>query len=455
MKSRHRPDLYAADRATRHGVKTYRASDKNAYMWPYINQEDLAKPRLLPLFMNTRGRNPPWVFRQTDMASTMIGDVVGGIDELWLNRHRMLFQETPETYGKLVQYTPNEEAKQMAEERAQVPGSGLTTLAIQEWILRFLVSCCHSILHDIPTEDLLNYPILPEPSHESESSNSSVSLATMVLEAPYRVPNSMDLPRLKAVISAKRSAAEDHVWALREDPSYLLDCLKEAMDHRFEHVKDWRGRQHENFKSGRDALVWSSVVSNVVCAAEWHLELWTKLCEILANVETQMEGQQLDGQLPQDLRFELSYLHSYLKHAMRGPQAQLKAAFYSSPPMRQYVERVGEDTPRARKTGICPPKLKLNMAVSKELMQVDSPEDKLLWLVDCLTQEHQGLLPAEVWGYSTIMDELGRLVEQEPRVRKLVSSHVAKLCLTSLSLQRRYVRWTRFRGRSTHSRSCR
>jgi hypothetical protein len=38
----------------------------------------------------------------------------------------------------------------------------------------------------------------------------------MATEAPFRLPAKLNFDRIKAVLAAKRNAAEDHIWAMRE-----------------------------------------------------------------------------------------------------------------------------------------------------------------------------------------------------------------------------------------------
>lgn len=71
-------------------------------------------------------------------------------------------------------------------------------------------------------------PIQPEPPALSTSETSLALLATVAAEAPYRLPASLNLTRLKAIVAAKRSAAEDHIWSLREDPGYFADVVLET-----------------------------------------------------------------------------------------------------------------------------------------------------------------------------------------------------------------------------------
>jgi hypothetical protein len=52
-----------------------------------------------------------------------------------------------------------------------------------------------------------------------------------MLELPYRAPEKTDLDRLKLLVSTRRGSAEDHIWLLREDPSYFVEALKQWKEH--------------------------------------------------------------------------------------------------------------------------------------------------------------------------------------------------------------------------------
>jgi len=74
MSQGHRPDFKSFTRETpeqrKHGSRFV-----ESYMWPYINQEDLAKPLTIPLFLHARGRNLPSVFAIADGEAAHLGIV--------------------------------------------------------------------------------------------------------------------------------------------------------------------------------------------------------------------------------------------------------------------------------------------------------------------------------------------------------------------------------------------
>ena len=211
MLSAHRPDYEAFRRETPQ-QRSQATKFKDAYMWPYVNVADLIEGKYLLLFMNSRGRHPPSMFAHADFETIRLGRVSGAINMPFLNEHTMFLDE--KTYGKLDAWAVNDKAFDlMISGHGFHPGQGLTILEIQQQILNFLVKCCQSILHDFNQNSLTDgqAPINPEPPAISSDSGEWPTLASIAAEAPYRVPDHLNFGRLKAVITAKRSSAEDHI----------------------------------------------------------------------------------------------------------------------------------------------------------------------------------------------------------------------------------------------------
>lgn len=109
---------------------------------------------------------------------------------------------------------------------------GLLSLEIHQSTYRFLAECTKLILHDITPSMLFLSPTLPEPAMIGVPAPSQYpSLSAHSLEAPYHVPQMLDLQRLRMLVYSRRQSAEDHVWLLKEDPSYFITNLKEYNEH--------------------------------------------------------------------------------------------------------------------------------------------------------------------------------------------------------------------------------
>lgn len=120
-------------------------------------------------------------------------------------------------------------------------------MKVQERLLAFLVQCCLQILHDIPESTLTSdsFPVLPEPQLKSEAEiHGFEALGVMAAEAPYRLPAQLDFHLVESLLAAGASAAEDHLWALREDPGYFCRALLETKDHSRLMLKGIDGNDH-------------------------------------------------------------------------------------------------------------------------------------------------------------------------------------------------------------------
>ncbi|KAI9879854.1 MAG: hypothetical protein M1823_006792, partial [Watsoniomyces obsoletus] len=216
MASSHRPDFEAFRKETEH-QRDAGTRYRDAYMWPHINQEDLSNPRTLPLLLNARGRHHPSSFAAFDGGAIHLGIVSKAIVPDFLNEHTMLLNgmTSANAFGKLVNWDEHQNAFKWLHERIQYqPGEGLLILEAQDRLLSFLVACSKQVLHDIPPDALLTdeYPIQPEPTSRSETGVAGFdSLAVMAAEAPYRLPAQIDIERIVSLLSARESAAEDHL----------------------------------------------------------------------------------------------------------------------------------------------------------------------------------------------------------------------------------------------------
>lgn len=89
---------------------------------------------------------------------------------------------------------------------------GLLSLEIHQSTYRFLAECTKLILHDITPSMLFLSPTLPEPAMIGVPAPSQYpSLSAHSLEAPYHIPQMLDLQRLKMLVYSRRQSAEDHV----------------------------------------------------------------------------------------------------------------------------------------------------------------------------------------------------------------------------------------------------
>lgn len=252
-------------------------------MWPHINREDLCKPRPFLLLLNSRGRNYPCDFAGADCAGLHLGKSTNAIIPIVVSRSTMILngETRPEEYGRILAWDENPHAHDLTTTGKQfLPEEGFTVLEAQERLLSFLVNCCHQILHDISKDSMTSdaYPIKPQPQLTTEADSTGFdSLAVVMAEAPYRIPAELDLEHIEALLSARRSAAEDHLWSLREDPGYFSDYHQERAEHRKEMIKDAFGKAHPDLDKTRRDIFWARVSDNVLFDAYYELEIFADL----------------------------------------------------------------------------------------------------------------------------------------------------------------------------------
>lgn len=92
MAAVHRPD-FQAFRKESGPARQAGTRYQEHFKWPYINKEDLAKPKTLLLLLNSRGRHPPSAFAAADTDAMLFAQ---------LSRQAQELQSLPSKYeGKL------------------------------------------------------------------------------------------------------------------------------------------------------------------------------------------------------------------------------------------------------------------------------------------------------------------------------------------------------------------
>ncbi|KAI9368491.1 hypothetical protein BJX61DRAFT_550398 [Aspergillus egyptiacus] len=340
---------------------------RDHYMWPCINQEDLLDTKALPLLLNARGRHPPSHFAAADIDAMHLGLVTKAFVPIFLDEHVMIlngFAENTRDYGLLV-------------------------MEAQARLLAILVQCCRVILHDIPESSLTSdsFPILPEPQLKADCEISGFqSLRVMAAEAPYRVPAELDLSRIESLLSARTSAAEDHLWALREDPHYFARTLLDVKEHRQEMLKDLYGNAHPVLSPSRQDVFWARVIGSALSTASQARKL--------VMLQRQYAGEYL---------MALLCFRHYLNQAAKGILSVLEMVVVASPPSRRLFARVP------------PPDADTSITLVREnpRIKMSKLERELIWLLRMLWEDGTEL-------FLTKMPVV-------PQARELVSSFVSGL----------------------------
>ncbi|KAF2653027.1 hypothetical protein K491DRAFT_24362 [Lophiostoma macrostomum CBS 122681] len=262
---KHRPDLYRYL-----GSNHYQQNWKDEWAkCPYINLEDLTTSDLVLSFLHSRGHNPPHKFAYTDIQyapvytapETVLPNGMMGLPNYTI---ALAGRDTPDTYGRLDAW---DNAKDALEFRLHghglLPDAGLQVLEIQQNIWGFLVSFCKRMLQDF---ELVNgapaKPLCPPLT----LSDKYITADSVAKAKPYLVPGCLNLARLKTLIHARRSLAEDHIWSLREDPGYFADSV----------------RDYKNYEMRFPSS--STLLRALITDAYYHFYLWSILYRRIASL---------------------------------------------------------------------------------------------------------------------------------------------------------------------------
>jgi hypothetical protein len=418
----HRPD-FAVFRKNSFNMSRVAAQHRSAFLWPSVNQEDLGDPKTLPLLLNARGRNHPHVFAAADGEQSHLGKVTMAIVPVFLNEHVMLINGMTEQkdYGKLLAWSEHEDAFDWMHQRKQfLPGEGLLILEFQERLLEFLVECCQKILHDIPSDKVASdeFPIQPEPSlrHGVDETGFS-TLSVLAREAPYRPPAKLDLGQIESLLAARTVRAEDHIWAMREDPSYFAETILDYKEHRQEMIKDLRGGSHPTLMPPREGVLWARVIGTVVTESFFQLEFFAELRTQVQQLQVLSKKYESDidpaKDLPKEYLEALLKFRFYLLRVVKGVLNQLKMTATASPPLRPFSVR---DVPISVSTPM--------MQIMARGTKMDNTTQQLIWLLETLWEDDKDLFLAKL---TTIIDELDRLLRSDAKASELVSSYIAGL----------------------------
>ena len=341
------------------------------------------------------------------------GETSGATRPAFLNEHTMLLngQVTPKAYGQLVAWKDDDEAfNWMMSGIGFHPGMGLQVLKTQKKVLSFLVQCCLLTLHDLPSEFWMDagVPILPEPSFPVDE-NEWPSLATVAAEAPYRVPARLDFKRLQAIIAAQCSAAEDHIWASREDPGYFADMILELSEHRQEALLN--GNKRKALLSTSE--FWYRILNCAVFDAYEAFVTWDAILRQVTELSRLNEkySKMISSRknLPSEFEGVFQSLRHFLNEVSKGPIAKLGTAFPASPLFRPFF------IPEAQDPNSTIVRWKLKQTAHKE-------HASLFWIMMALSDEHQRMLI----GSHNLVDELERLIQNDSKQKEMITPWVAQ-----------------------------
>ncbi|KAG0043471.1 hypothetical protein BGZ83_011355, partial [Gryganskiella cystojenkinii] len=437
MPTTHRPDFeeFLNEKLF---AKTPTASE-DVYLWPHINQEDLLKPKLFLTFLNARARHYPSAFVEADRDSFKFGITTGRIQPLFLAEHTMMLtgRNSPDAYGQLYSWKEHKESEDWIKTgKGELAGKGIQILLVQERVYSFLLECCLQILQDKSRESLETdtCPIEPEPPALSFEEGNVKSLAAISAIAPYRLPASLDLRRLRDLVEARKSAYEDNIWSLREDPSFFADTMMEVKEHGPEVLKDIYGQPHSLMLPHKSKELWGRVAKRMIGYSYKNLNTWTELHAKLdktLKLQEKYESQiQSSTPLPVELLEAFLDLESSLYFYFRRPLITTSYMLVASPPMRSAFSR----SPETKAGGN-----EFMDIVPHPTFAADKVRSRFRFLWQGLSCNYK----REQIGKSILLDAIEHMIENNPKGKELVSSRVADMleyltliseCLNQISL---------------------
>jgi hypothetical protein len=339
MAATHRPEFATLRKvgANNNKRRPNQEREKEACLWPHINQDDLVETQNLLVFLNSRGRHLPDKFAFGDRLQNSRKPEPSDLDKYKMCLHG---QRSPKSYGSLVL---GDEGDKIQQALRFEPAVGLLVLEIQERILDFLVKCCRLILHDIDFDQLDLIETKPDPP-QIRYALSVPTVTAMAEIAPYRVPQKLDLGRLLSLVSAKREEAEEHVWSLREDPGYFAQVMREWSDHSSLRVLDKFKKPH--------ALVgkpefWNKVATRMIFHAYRNLILLGyaefAVMTVQEKLEDHLDKLESSYHLPIDIETEFQLLEMITDCLLDEGMGDLMLGYPASPPVRSGYERAGAD----------------------------------------------------------------------------------------------------------------
>ena len=283
MPLQHRPDLQANRLARGKPTK----KDRNSFMFPYINLEELKHGSNLLHLLNSRGRNRPAMFADQDLDSMCIGlrlrgdailpisigskafpksqdlpDDASGHDDSEPYRDpgpeapyfatkksncMSLSGDTVDVSGKIRRYrasltkTKNGDLPNVAE--------GLLILQVQVHILELLVKLCKIILRDKNLDGgLESAPVLPEPPAVHSDDGDWYSVVEDTRTTPYRLAGVSNLGRMLSLAKAGLAEWKDWALSLREDPQFFADVVGDWSKHVPAWIKDEAGQFETSYR---------------------------------------------------------------------------------------------------------------------------------------------------------------------------------------------------------------
>ncbi|OJJ45552.1 hypothetical protein ASPZODRAFT_143444 [Penicilliopsis zonata CBS 506.65] len=441
MQPERRPD-YARLRNANFGFqdKTKSTSDpQEAWLFPYINQENLLGDKLFPLLLNSRGRNEPGKFAFLDICSFHVARMTGQLEEIWNHDTQIsLHGTTLDTFGKVCPRPPNlHRYAIMISSDCFNPTEGLYVLNIQDRILRFLFDCCCIMLKDKGTSydslvDANLNPVQPPPPalELGVDSDGYRSITVMAEEAPYSVPRTIDWDFVQGLVHAKVQDSIEHYLSMNEDPQYYIESVMAIHDHK--PVTAY----HFGISHGKQQPVTERTVSRTVFEALKTICIWTQFHRLLCDF-IKLDRQFTKSGFKYEVESE-TYLVSLLRIVyfldswlIVAAARRFHEAFAAAPEVRDYfgyhVKQEFRSSVHGPDESHIETSNQLQLIIARENPNRPRPRNPFVWLH---SMHAKGGSKLDDLGIENMTGELERCMHEQPQ---FINPYTARL-ISSLGL---------------------
>ncbi|KAF2182980.1 hypothetical protein K469DRAFT_787156 [Zopfia rhizophila CBS 207.26] len=231
------PDLCKEERIIAHHSYRNLAWDdarklRKTYLLPNLNIENLKKhPEILFGLIHNRSAYSPECWIPFDCQGTSAGRVIGHLDVDFNAGCVVMYGSR---FGEILPW----DGDQM--HRSDLPGFPRARLVLeaQATLLQFLRTVAEILLENLSTDDPPSSTKWVEMKHPGFKNNGDAAYWSQYVYQSFSAPPQLDINALVAQANTKVDAAEDHLWLLQMEPSYLKRyprSVNEAEATRFEY----------------------------------------------------------------------------------------------------------------------------------------------------------------------------------------------------------------------------
>lgn len=342
---------------------------KQTEHWKFaqMNKEELGNGTNLMSLIQIRATNPPDLFAFLDSEAAVLGHSFAEFRVQGLAQHTMLFRAQREatTYGKAILYKEKIPGRDWWQQRTPTlwedgrgtraavaeingetlkPSYGLLVLEFQARLYEGLAKCCESLASDTEQAMLAEKPRPTKREIKAGDVPLNLPWPTAVSEALFYQPtHPLRFQDLINQTESRRLQAEEHLWALRENPEIFTATIKRVHGHLPEFIKVKKSRKTTQADMTAAPYI-ETAIKHAVIEAIADLFIWNAIESRLIALQETLNSEEIrnvnyDQRLPQHVQDECVDLLQILTLVQAGAGAFLKQCVDASPRFRLNYER--------------------------------------------------------------------------------------------------------------------